>query len=349
MKKFFKWVLCAVFAMALVGALVVGMVGCGEAKQTIAVVAKGETHAFWQSVKNGAQAAGEKYGYAITFRGPTAESEEHVNTQREMVTQALNNKNTKALVLATIGLGFKDELVSAFDKGIPVVEFDSGLYSNGADITKDKDPTVSSVASDNYAAAGVAAENLYKTIKPEIEKATASDKYYVWIIQHDSSATGVDRAKGFEDKIKELVEKDNLSDRFQTKIDVKANNTGEYKGSLQAAQTEGADAIFMCNEGVVNECYPEVADNVAKYKDMVFCGFDAGTNQIEWIKGKVAGAAKLVGSVAQDSYQIGYQAVEQAVFAVEKKNVTKEVGIPGTWYDSTNIDEMIAKNIVYEG
>lgn len=182
MKKFFKRVLCAVFAMALVGALVVGMVGCGEAKQTIAVVAKGETHAFWQSVKNGAQAAGEKYGYAITFRGPTAESEEHVNTQREMVTQALNNKNTKALVLATIGLGFKDELVSAFDKGIPVVEFDSGLYSNGADITKDKDPTVSSVASDNYAAAGVAAENLYKTIKPEIEKATASDKYYVWII-----------------------------------------------------------------------------------------------------------------------------------------------------------------------
>lgn len=146
-----------------------------------------------------------------------------------------------------------------------------------------------------------------------------------------------------------MVEKDNLSDRFQTKIDVKANNTGEYKGSLQAAQTEGADAIFMCNEGVVNECYPEVADNVAKYKDMVFCGFDAGTNQIEWIKGKVAGAAKLVGSVAQDSYQIGYQAVEQAVFAVEKKNVTKEVGIPGTWYDSTNIDEMIAKNIVYEG
>ena len=59
MKKFFKRVLCAVFAMALVGALVVGMVGCGEAKQTIAVVAKGETHAFWQSVKNGAQAAGE--------------------------------------------------------------------------------------------------------------------------------------------------------------------------------------------------------------------------------------------------------------------------------------------------
>ena len=108
MKKFFKRVLCAVFAMAVVGALVVGMVGCGEAKQTIAVVAKGETHAFWQSVKNGAQAAGEKYGYAITFRGPTAESEEHVNTQREMVTQALNNKNTKALVLATIGLGFKD-------------------------------------------------------------------------------------------------------------------------------------------------------------------------------------------------------------------------------------------------
>ena len=38
----------------------------------------------------------------------------------------------------------------AYDKGLPVVEFDSGLYSNGADITEGKDPTIGSVAQDSY-------------------------------------------------------------------------------------------------------------------------------------------------------------------------------------------------------
>ena len=58
---------------------------------------------------------------------------------------------------------------------------------------------------------------------------------------------------------------------------------------------------------------------------------------------------KLIGAVAQDSYQIGYNAVEQAVFAIEGKTVTADVGIEGTWWDSTNVDDMIASNIVYEG
>ena len=39
----------------------------GDTKGTIAVVAKGETHAFWQAVKAGAEKAGEDYGYTVTF------------------------------------------------------------------------------------------------------------------------------------------------------------------------------------------------------------------------------------------------------------------------------------------
>lgn len=350
MRKLFKKVVCIVFAMAMVCAVAIGMVACDKTP-VIAVVAKGETHAFWQSVKSGAEAAGKKYGYKITFKGPTAESEEYVPNQREFVTQALNNANTKALVLATIGTGFVDELVSAYDKGIPVVEFDSGLYNNGADITAGKDPTVASVASDNRAAAALAAQKFYDNQKSAIEAATTDDPYVICIIQHDSSQTGIDRANGFKDKIDELAATQKGAGTFESYIEVKTNNSGEYKAALQASQTRAnaADAVFMCNEGVVNECYPEVTDNKDKYANIVFCGFDAGTNQIDWIKGKVAGAGKLIGSVAQDSYQIGYQAVEQAAFAVEKKTVTKEVGIAGTWYDSTNIDQMIASNIVYEG
>ena len=54
-----------IIALLLVLALSVGLVACGEAgstggdgKGTIAVIAKGETHAFWQAVKAGAVDAG---------------------------------------------------------------------------------------------------------------------------------------------------------------------------------------------------------------------------------------------------------------------------------------------------
>ena len=159
MKRFGKK-LVMVLAVLMCGVIAFAGAACqrGGGKDTIAVIAKGETHAFWQAVKSGAMAAGEEYGYNVTFKGPVGESEEYVGTQREMVQAALGNASTKAMVLATIGLGFTDELVTAFEKGIPVVEFDSGLYSDGADITEGKDPTVGSVATDNKAAAAGSTE-----------------------------------------------------------------------------------------------------------------------------------------------------------------------------------------------
>ncbi len=314
-----------------------------DSKGTIAVVAKGETHAFWQAVKAGAEAAGAKYGYKVTFRGPTAESEEYVNQQREMVQTALNNPDTKALVLATIGLGFADELTSAFDKKLPVVEFDSGLYSGGADITAEKDPTVGGVATDNRAAGGVVAENFYAYLKAQN---LLVNGYKIGVIQHDSTSTGIDRAEGFIEKMNALAAADSIT--LDINKQVKANNAGEYKLGLTALKDWGAQSIFMTNEGVVNEVFPEVSDNAAAYKDILFCGFDAGTNQYNWIKDAGATYARLVGSVAQDSYSIGYKAVELAAKKLAGDAVT-DVGIAGVWYTSENIDSLKDQNIFYMG
>ena len=344
MKKLTR-ILAVVLAVALCACVFAscGNGGNGDTKGTIAVVAKGETHAFWQAVKAGAEQAGKDYGYNVTFRGPTAESEEYVNQQREMVQAALNTKDIKAIVLATIGLGFGDELTSAFDKGLPVVEFDSGLYSNGADITKGKDPTIGGVATDNYAAAGVAAENFYAYLKSQNVLANG---YKVGIIQHDSTSTGIDRAGGFKDKITALAAADGYT--LDVNVQVKANNAGEYKLGLTALKEWGAQSIFMTNEGVVNEVFPEISDNAATYKDILFCGFDAGTNQYNWMKDKGATYALLVGSVAQDSYSIGYKAVELAAKKLAGETVA-DVGIAGVWYNADNIDEQREKNIFYMG
>ncbi len=342
-------------ALLLALVMVLGLVACGGTEggseggsaaggtKTIAVIAKGETHAFWQAVKAGAVDAGKAAGYEVTFRGPTAESEEYVNAQREMVQAALNNADVKGIVLATIGLGFADELTAAFDKGLPVVEFDSGLYDGGADITEGKDPTIGGVATDNKAAAAVVAVNFYAYLKAEN---VLTDGYKIGVIQHDSTATGINRAEGFIEKIEELAEADGIT--LSINRQVKANNPGEYKLGLTALKEDNAQAIFMTNEGVVNEVFPEISDNAATYKDILFCGFDAGTNQYNWMKDAGATYAKLVGSVAQDSYNIGYKAVEMAIKKLAGETV-EDVGIAGVWYTAETIDAEKDRNIFYMG
>ena len=334
-------------ALILVLVLAVSLVACANttsgSKGTIAVVAKGETHAFWQAVKAGAEAAGKEFGYAVTFQGPTSESESEVPNQRNMVQAALANKDVKALVLATIGLGFSDELIAAYDKKLPVVEFDSGLYNNNADVTEGKDPVIGSVATDNRKAGAVVATEFYAYLKAQN---VLVNGYKIGVIQHDATSTGIDRAEGFIEKIEELAKADSIT--LEINRQEKQNNAGEYKLGLTALTEWGAQAIFMTNEGVVNEVFPEVRDNAAPYKNILFCGFAAGTNQYDWIKDAGANCALLVGSVAQDSYSIGYESVKLAIAKLEGKEV-KDVGIGGQWYNKDNIDDLKNKNIFYMG
>ena len=345
-----KKVLSLIIALAMILSVTAAFIGCEteSSEKTIAVIAKGESHAFWQSVKAGAEAAGEKYGYKITFRGPASESAKDLPSQMEMVQTAISN-NADAIVLATIGTGFVDMLTTAKNNGTPVVHFDSGIWAEDiAALDKaGKNPLVSHVATSNYKAAELAATNFFEAIKADI--AASNGGYVVGIIQHDETQTGIDRAKGFEDKFKALADSDaSTVGKYTIQKEVKPGDADQaYKTALEALYEKGADAIFMTNEGVVKQVYDAIGAAGNKYDAIKFCGYDAGTKQITWMK--ATSGPKLIGAVAQDSYQIGYQAVEQAVFALEGKTVTASVSIAGAWWNAENVDEMIQKNLVYEG
>ena len=350
LKKF----LALVFSLSL---LVTSLCACGTAEQnggndemkTIAIIAKGESHAFWQSVKQGAEDAAKKHGgYQISFRGPASETSQELPVQKEMVQTALIN-NPSGLIIATIGEGFSDILEQAYDKKIPVVQFDSGVWE--ADINalneKGKNPIVSTVSTSNETAAGLAACNLFNAIKTDV--AASGGNYVVGIIQHDQTDTGINRAKGFIDEFTSLADND-LMTKGKYKIEkiVKdGDSNNAYVDALNALVEKGADAIFMTNEGVVKQVSDAIAANPGKYDDIKFCGFDAGTKQIEWMKSQ--SKAVLVGSVAQDSYRIGYDAVEQCIYAIEGGKVAENVPVLGKWYDKENIDQMIESKLVYEG
>ena len=339
MKKFIALVLALV--------LTISMVACAAPKndeKVIAVIAKGESHAFWQAVKAGAEKAAAEKGYKLTFQGPASEDPKDTPSQITMVQTALSN-NVDGIVLATIGSGFGELLTQAYDKKIPVVTFDSGLKAP-EDITEGKNPIVAHVATSNKAAANINGEKLFEAIKADIAKATEAEPYVVGIIQHDETQTGIDRAGGFEEKFKALADADaTTKGKYVIVKEVKQGDANQaYVAALEALYEKGIQALFMTNEGVVKQVYDAVKSAEGKYDDIIFSGFDAGTKQLTWIKENAT--PKLVGSVAQDSIDMGYQAVMQCIAAVEG-GTAKNVDIAGQWYNSENLIAMLDSNLIY--
>ncbi len=343
------------FALLLVLVMVVGMVACAQTgtenggttttgEKTIAVIAKGESHAFWQAVKSGAEKAAAEKGYKLTFQGPANENPESVPSQMTMVQTALSN-NVSGICLATIGSGFGEMLTQAFDKNIPVVTFDSGLFSKD-DITEGKNPIVAHVATSNKAAAAVNGEKLFEAIKADIAAATAEAPYIIGVIQHDETATGIDRAAGFIEKFTALADADaTTAGKYKIEKEVKPGDANQaYKDALEALYEKGIKACFMTNEGVVKQVYDATKAAEGKYDNVIFTGYDAGTKQLTWIKENAK--PQLVGSVAQDSVEMGYQAVLQCIAAIEGGEA-KDVAIAGAWYNAENLIDMLDKNLIY--
>src|SRR3954453_12646181 len=108
MKRKFTAVLLVVFVGCLFAASGCNRKG-GGGKRTIAVIPKGVSHFFWQSVHAGAEAAGKEAGVEIMWKGPAQETD--YAGQTNIVEDAINRR-VDGIVLAPT---HKDALV-------PVVE-----------------------------------------------------------------------------------------------------------------------------------------------------------------------------------------------------------------------------------
>ena len=112
----------------------------------------------------------------------------------------------------------------------------------------------------------------------------------------------------------------------------------------EALYEKGIKACFMTNEGVAKQVYDAAKGAEGKYDNIVFAGFDAGTKQVTWIK--TNDTPTIIGAVAQDSIQMGYEAVMQCIAAVEGGTPTDKL-IDGTWYNTDSVVEMIEKDLAY--
>ena len=119
----------------------------------IAVIPKGTSHAFWQSIHAGARRAAKELDVDITWRGPLREDDRD--------SQVAEVENAVARRVSGIALAPLDEsalvapVSSAQRSGVPVVIFDSGLKGGGF---------ISFVATDNDKGGELAGEHLAKSL-----------------------------------------------------------------------------------------------------------------------------------------------------------------------------------------
>ena len=313
---------------AAVGALLAGVLALTAQtpaaqpaeKPYIPLISKGFQHQFWQAVKQGAERAAKVYNVSITFEGP--ESESMVDKQIEMLQAALDKKPNAIGLAALDSKAVIPLLERARTLHIPVIGFDSGV---------DSDIPVTTAATNNVAAAALAADKMAALIGNAGEIA---------LVVHDqTSRTGIDRRDGFVDEIKRKHPKITI-------VDI------QYGGGDHLKSTDLAKAImqahpnlkgfFGANEGSAIGVLNAVVE-LKKQGKIVVIGYDSGQAQMDAIRSGV-----MAGAITQNPVGIGYKCVEAAVKALKGEKLPKTIDTGFFWYDKTNIDSKQIAPLLYK-
>lgn len=296
----------------LAAVLVLAATGCGQrtaqtggsSSLTIAVIPKGTSHIFWQSIHAGAnQAAKELGGVEIIWRGPLREDDRDSQVSE---VEGFVTRGVSGIVLAPLDeVALVGPVSDATRRKIPVVIFDSGLKS---------DDYVSFVATDNLKGGQLGGERLAETMK---------GKGKVVLLRyaegHDSTAK---REDGFLEAMKAHADIEVVSSNQYVGADVE----GAYKRAESILSTYkkpdgslGIDGIFCPNESSTFATLRVLQDNGWAGK-VRFVGFDSSENMVKGLHDRA-----LDGLVVQDPVKMGYLSVKSIVAHIKGQPVERRI------------------------
>lgn len=301
--------------LSLLASLSIALPGCEEKPSTtppaststaptgalrIAVVPKGTTHIFWQSVEAGARKAEKDLGVNVTFRGPAKEDDRE---QQVSLVQNLISSKYDAIVLAPLDdKALVGPVRQATAVKIPVVIIDSGL-----DATPGQD-FVSFIATDNHRGGEMAGERMIESL---------SGKGSVLLLRYqEGSASTALREQGFIDAIAKAP--------GITLIDPK-RYAGPTRGSAQEAAENlllanpRFDGVFCPNESSAYGMLLALRGRGLAGK-VKFIGFDASDAAVEAMR-----SGEVDALILQNPIRMGELGVRTAVEAIRTGKVPSHI------------------------
>lgn len=295
----------AVCAAALLALAAVACGGGGKGDRlTIAVIPKGTTHAFWQSIHAGALKAAQELNVDVVWRGPFREDDR--DAQVAEVENAVGRGVSGIVVAPLDEAALVAPLSAAMRQKIPVVIFDSGLRG---------DDYVSFVATDNVEGGRIGGERMVKLL---------NGKGRVIVLRyaegHDSTGK---REEGFLQAMATAAPGiEVISSNQYGGADVE----GAYKKSeallTQYKRPDGSlnvDGIFCANESTSFAMLRVLADNGWAGK-VRFIGFDASDNLVKGLR-----QGTVDGLVVQDPVNMGYLSVKTMVSHLKGEKVERRI------------------------
>jgi ribose transport system substrate-binding protein len=285
--------------VALAVAACIAASGCSaskpNAKYRIAVIPKGTTHVFWQSIHAGAVHAQQERGNVeIVWDGPAKEDQRH---EQQQIVERMTTEGVDAIILAPCD---RETLVvpveGALRDKIPVVIIDSGLQMTNA--IRNSPQYLGYVATDNHQGGVEAAKRMVAVLKGKEHPKVMMLRY-----QKGSESTE-QREAGFRETMRaasniNFVE---APDEAGATVD-----TAQQVAERLLSDQRDLDGIFVPNEssttGVLRAL--EGLDRAGKFR---FVGFDSSEILI-----KALAEGKLDGLVLQDPFDMGYQSVVRAL------------------------------------
>jgi ribose transport system substrate-binding protein len=311
--------------------LVLASAACGGNRSaspgalTIAVIPKGTSHIFWQSIHAGANQAAKEAGAEIIWRGPLREDDRDSQVSE---VEGFVTRGVSGIVLAPLDeAALAGPVADAKARNIPVVIFDSGL--KGEDY-------VSFVATDNVKGGELGGERLVEAMK-------GAGKVILlrYAEGHDSTAK---REEGFLNAMKSHPTIDVVSSNQYVGADVE----GAYKRAESILSTYkkpdgslGIDGIFTPNESSTFATLRVLQDNGWAGK-VHFVGFDSSENMVKALRDRT-----LDGLVVQDPVKMGYLAVKTMVAHIKGQAVERRIDTGVHVATPDNMDQADIKALLH--
>jgi ribose transport system substrate-binding protein len=277
----------------------------------IPIISKGWSAQFWVAVKQGAQDEATKEGVNINFEGP--DNETQVDTQLTMLQNELAKKPAALCFAALDGKAATPILQQYTAANIPVIGFDSGV---------DPFVPVTTVATDNTAAAALAADQLGAYLKGAGTVGI--------IVQDQVALSATSRRDGFVNEMKAKYPNIKLLTPQYGAADI-TKSADIAKSMIQA--NPNLSAIFGTNEQGAEGAVQGVTE-AGKAGKVLVVGYDSGKAQIDAIN-----SGTELGAITQNPVGIGAQCVIAAVKAIKGTSQAKTVDTGFYWYDKTNITD----------
>ncbi len=292
---------------------------------TIAVIPKATSHAFWQSIHAGAEKAAQELGVTVIWRGPAREDDRDSQVSE---VEGFVSRGVSGIVLAPLDeTALVAPVMSAHDRGIPVVIIDSGL--KGGDY-------VSFVATDNVKGGRLAGDRLAQLL---------GDKGKVVLLRysegHDSTTK---REEGFLEALKAHPGIEVVSSNQYGGTDVE----GAYKKSetllSRFRRPDGSldvGGIFCPNESTTFAMMRVLQENgwAGKVK---FVGFDASDTLVNGLKGGAIDAL-----VVQDPVRMGYLGVKTIVAKIKGEQVESRIDTGATVVGRDNMEQPEVRELIH--